>query len=186
MRDWQESTLIEYRDVRPDEVQRIADIDRSEHIDGAYAVVNGALELTDANEDAPTWSDRVRSEYAARLRETIDAGGHVVGAFSAGRMVGFASLEEAGVGGDPALLKLDMLYVSAESRGLGIGGALTEKVAVAARSKGAAALYISATPTRRTVDAYLRMGAELLAAPDAELFALEPEDVHLVLRIEPR
>lgn len=60
---------------------------------------------------------------------------------------------------------------------------LTELAASRARSLGAAALYISATPTRGTVDAYLRMGAQLLRAPDPELFAREPEDIHLCLSL---
>ncbi len=76
-----------------------------------------------------------------------------------------------------------MLYVSAEYRGRRIGRSLTQMTANLARSLGAVALYISATPTRGTVDAYLRMGANLLQAPDQELFAREPEDVHLCLTL---
>jgi hypothetical protein len=33
------------------------------------------------------------------------------------------------------------------------------------------------------VQAYLRCGARLLQPPDAELFRLEPEDVHLVIEL---
>ena len=43
--------------------------------------------------------------------------------------------------------------------------------------------YVSATPSSATVDAYLRLGAELLERPDPELFAEEPEDIHLCLRL---
>ena len=78
-------------------------------------------------------------------------------------------------------MKLDMLYVSAGYRGRGIGRMLTEKAANLARSLGATTLYISATPTRATVDAYLRMGAQVLRVPDPASFALEPEDIHLSL-----
>ena len=42
---------------------------------------------------------------------------------------------------------------------------------------------VSSTPTRATVDAYIRMGAERCPEPDPELFAREPEDIHLVLRL---
>jgi hypothetical protein len=52
-----------------------------------------------------------------------------------------------------------------------------------ARSLGARVLYISAAPTRRTVEVYLHMGARLLEAPDPELFAREPEDIHLALSL---
>ena len=52
-----------------------------------------------------------------------------------------------------------------------------------ARERGATSLYISATPTRGTVDAYLSMGAKLLVSPDPEILAREPDDIHLVLKL---
>jgi hypothetical protein len=46
-----------------------------------------------------------------------------------------------------------------------------------------AALYISARPTRNSVDAWRRIGAVLATAPDRDLLALEPDDIHLILVI---
>jgi hypothetical protein len=40
-------------------------------------------------------------------------------------------------------------------------------------------LYVSATPTRGTVDFYVSQGFTPLATPDERLFALEPEDIHM-------
>jgi hypothetical protein len=40
-------------------------------------------------------------------------------------------------------------------------------------------LYISATPSEHTIDFYLTLGCTLVDAPDPELFAREPEDIHL-------
>ena len=51
----------------------------------------------------------------------------------------------------------------------------------AARELGAAFLYVSAAPTRHTVEFYLRCGARLAEDPDPELLALEPHDIHLEL-----
>ncbi|MDN7425526.1 hypothetical protein QZM72_04135 [Burkholderia sp. AU45388] len=48
-----------------------------------------------------------------------------------------------------------------------------------ARAMGAARLYVSATPSRRTIDFYLRLGFTVNPSPDPELYALEPEDIHL-------
>ena len=48
---------------------------------------------------------------------------------------------------------------------------------------GAQGLYVSATPSRHTVDFYTGLGCELLAVPDPELLRLEPEDIHLCLRL---
>ena len=48
-----------------------------------------------------------------------------------------------------------------------------------AHRRGARFLYISATPSRRAIDFFLRLGAAVAAAPAPELFQLEPEDNHL-------
>lgn len=170
-----------YRDLAPDEAHLLGTIDRSERIDGTYRMADGLLEFDEKREDVPSWSGVYLAGYVARLRTLIDSGGRALAAWDASRLVGVGSLDVFGVGGDPAVMKLDMLYVSANHRGRGIGRTLTEKIAKLARSLGARALYISATPTRGTVDAYVRMGARVLATPDPEMLAREPEDIHLAL-----
>ncbi len=45
---------------------------------------------------------------------------------------------------------------------------------------GASGLYISSIPNKNTVDFYLAQGCRLADKPDPALFALEPEDIHLV------
>ena len=174
---------IVYRELQVHEAKLLGTIDRSEHINGIYRVMNGALTLDDARFDAPSWSSAELAGYIARLQALIDSGGRGFAAWDERRLVGIGSLDVSGVGGDGAVMKLDMLHVSAEYRGRGIGRTLTEMVANLARSLGARALYISATPTRNTVDIYLRIGARLLGAPDRELFAREPEDIHPALSL---
>ena len=56
---------------------------------------------------------------------------------------------------------------------------LFEQACAVARTWGAALLYVSATPTENTVNFYLRRGCRLASTPDLELFAQEPEDIHL-------
>jgi GNAT superfamily N-acetyltransferase len=65
----------------------------------------------------------------------------------------------------------------------GIGRQLPWRLAERARRVGATGLYVSATPTRDTVDAYRHMGAIVLETPDPALLALEPDDIHLLLPI---
>jgi len=60
-----------------------------------------------------------------------------------------------------------------------LGTQLFERAKAAARERGARRLYISASPSENTVNFYLRLGCEVAAAPDPELFELEPEDIHL-------
>ena len=56
---------------------------------------------------------------------------------------------------------------------------LFEMACVMARRWGARRLYISATPSENTVNFYIRLGCFVTDEPDAELFAFEPEDIHL-------
>lgn len=176
--------MTDLRELRPDELSCLASIDRSETIDGQYRVVDGALQLVSTHLEAGAWPPAERDAYAGRLRELQAAGGSVFGAWDGGTLLGFVSLDVGGVGGDPGLLKLDMLYVSAGQRGRGLGRALTEQAMARARELGARALYISATPTRATVAFYLGLGARLADRPDTALLALEPDDIHLLLPLD--
>ena len=169
--------MIDIRRLARGDTLPLADIDRSEFVDGIYRVHDGVMRLDPANFESPGWSASDNEEYDRRVRALQTDGGHVVAAWDGDRLVGFATLDASGVGGEQSIHKLDMLYVSRSQRGQGIGRRLTTEVRDIARALGAASLYISATPTRATVDAYLRLGARVLARPDPELFAQEPEDV---------
>ena len=95
------------------------------------------------------------------------------------RIAGIAVLDTAWRGERRDLLQLEMLHVGRDHRDRGLGTRLFEQARALARSWGAAGLYISATPSENTVRFYQRRGAVLLSAPDADLFAREPDDVHL-------
>jgi N-acetylglutamate synthase-like GNAT family acetyltransferase len=73
--------------------------------------------------------------------------------------------------------------VSRRRRGAGLGLTLFEKAVARARALGARRLYVSATPSESTVGFYLRRGCRVTDDVDAELFELEPEDIHLELEI---
>ena len=104
----------------------------------------------------------------------------MLGAFDGDRLVGFAiyqpSLSEA-------LANFAVLHVTRTYRRKGIAWALTNEVVRLARADGARRLYVSATPTRAIVDFYRKQGFEPLATPDERLFALEPDDIHMELRL---
>ena len=52
-----------------------------------------------------------------------------------------------------------------------------------ARELGAGSLYVSATPSENTVDYYRHLGCVVTREVDPELYALEPEDIHLTYAI---
>ena len=78
---------------------------------------------------------------------------------------------------------LALLHVSRAHRRQGIASLLSAEVARLARADGARLLYVSATPSDSAVGFYRSVGFEPTDAPNPELFALEPDDIHMTLEL---
>ncbi|MBP5141148.1 GNAT family N-acetyltransferase, partial [Pseudomonas chlororaphis] len=118
------------------------------------------------------------------LQACEQSGGWLYGVFDEQRLVAAAVVDclvihNAGL----QLRQLKFLHVSQAYRGRGLGQRLFGLATEQARRMGGEGLYVSATPSRNTVDFYRRLGCELLSAPDPALYRLEPEDIHLYLRL---
>ena len=100
----------------------------------------------------------------------------------------YIALENDKVIGFIALLKklngpymiLDMMHVSSEYRGLGIGRKLFEAGKSEARKAGAKALYISACSSEETIAFYRAMGSVLASNPIKEVVEEEPFDLQMI------
>jgi predicted N-acetyltransferase YhbS len=92
---------------------------------------------------------------------------------------GVAILDSKFIGEPRDMLQLRFLHVSQAYRDQGLGRRLFKKAKDVAWQKGAKRLYISATPSEHTVNFYLHLGCRVTRQPDPELFALEPDDIHL-------
>jgi GNAT superfamily N-acetyltransferase len=163
------------------ELTQLAAIDRAEEIDGHYVVEHGALCYVAAPVTVRGWYPAEAQGYIERLRDVVCRGGIVVGSWDGEQLVGVAALDVRPVGGDARTMDLDLMHVSRAYRGRGVARRLIAMLAERAAARGATALYISATPTRNTVDAYVRIGARLADPPDPLLLAREPDDIHLLL-----
>jgi GNAT superfamily N-acetyltransferase len=172
--------LVE-RQLLVTELDAFATIDRSEQIDGHYVVEHGALRYVAAPVTARGWYPAEAERYVDRLCDVVRHGGIVVGAWDGEQLVGVAALDVRPVGGDARTMDLDLMHVSRPHRGRGVARRLIAMLAEQATALGATALYISATPTRNTVDAYVRIGARLADPPDPVRLAREPDDIHLLL-----
>ncbi len=172
---------MDYRTLGPAEAELLRQIDRSERVEEVYSVRDGLLALRPERWEVKGFDPPELEQLVERQRRLCAAGGALLGAFEAGRIVGMASVERKLRGPARDRVKMDILYVSASFRGRGVARRLLELSAAAAGGMGAAFLYLSATPSRHTVDFYLRCGARLVAQADPELLALEPEDIHLEL-----
>lgn len=172
---------IVYRNLKENELDRIKEIDRAEHILESYEFKNDQLVLM-STPSLVTSFDQKELEYLIKCQSSILAdGGEVIGAWDEHNLVGVASVENKPRGHLGEYCKMDILYVSNRYRGKKIGHQLVYECKQIAKKFGAKKLYISATPTKATVDFYIKEGAVIIKNTDPELFELEPLDIHLEL-----
>jgi len=79
------------------------------------------------------------------------------------------------------MLQMIFLHVSQNNRRKGTARKLVEEIVKVAKERGAERLYISATPSDLAIGFYIGLGCKLAPKVDKELYAKEPEDIHLVL-----
>ena len=79
---------------------------------------------------------------------------------------------------------LDMMHVSSECRGQGIGRRLFEAGKDEARKNGAEALYISACSSEETIAFYRAMGSDLTNNPIKEIADKEPFDLQMICPVK--
>lgn len=157
------------------------EVDRSETIDAIYVQRGVHLELRRGDFSSPPWDPDGDGEHSvtevhAALVGWSERGATAVGAFDSDAMVGIGVvLPHLRLG----VAQLAFLYVTAGRRGAGIGVRLCNALEQVAREAGDGSLVVSATRSLNTVRFYERRGFRPMPEPLPELFALEPEDVHL-------
>ncbi|RPJ24180.1 MAG: GNAT family N-acetyltransferase [Chloroflexi bacterium] len=165
--------------LRRDEILHIWQIDRREVIENTYSLREGKLVLAPEHYDMQGWPPGEAEHYTPILLDCYDRGGFFWGAFENDTLVGVSVLESKFIGAGQDALQLKFLHVHRDLRGIGLGTKLFNLAAEKAKALGARKLYISATPSEHTVNYYLKLGCVLATEIDPELFALEPEDIHL-------
>ena len=171
--------MLTARQLTRQELSHIWDIDRREVIDNIYYFENGGLVLKPEHYDMQGWPPGEADLYTPILLDCFDRGGWFYGLFEGDHLVAAVTVESKFIGPRHDLLQLKQLHVSSAYRDRGLGRQLFELAKDEARRRGARGLYISATPSEHTVNFYMRLGCILSACPDPDLFALEPEDIHL-------
>ena len=167
------------RSLQRDEIPLIWQIDRSEIIHNIYQLRDGKLVLIPDYFDAQGWPPNEAEHYTPILTDCLDRGGSFWGVFEGEKIIGTAVLESKFIGSKHDMLQLKFLHVSHKHRKQGLGKKLFNLAAEKARSLGAKKMYISATPSENTINFYMRLGCALATEIDPDLFALEPEDIHL-------
>ncbi len=171
--------MITGRALSRDEIEKVWTIDRREVIDAVYYLENGELVLRPEHYDMRGWPAGESAKYTPVLEACYDARGWFYGLFEDEELVAVAVLDNKFIGKKKHMLQLKFLHVSNGYRSMGLGKKLFVLAADEARRRGAGRMYISATPSERTVGFYLGLGCGVTDEPDPELFALEPKDIHL-------
>lgn len=172
--------MLQARQLQRHEIEKIWTIDRREVIDHVYHIENGVLTLKAEHYDVTGWPEGEIEDYRPVLEECYDQGGWFYGLFEEQQLIGVVVLESRFIGEKQDTLQFKFFHVSSAYRGRGLGRQLFDEARHKAREKGAKWLYISATPSEHTVHFYQQQGSILAEKPDPDLFAFEPDDIHLV------
>lgn len=173
----------EIRELGVAEIGLIGDIDRSEHVHVQYAVVDGTLvERPVSTTDIPSWDPVGSDPYSvaaqiAFCEPLIRRGASFLGAFDRSQVCGLVVVDALF---EPPMAWLAFLYVSRPHRGRGVASALWDAATDKATAAGATSMYVSAVPTGSAVGFYLSRGCRLASPVHPELYADEPDDIHLI------
>jgi GNAT superfamily N-acetyltransferase len=177
----------EIRMLGAGDVSRIAEIDRSEHVDVEYGVENGRLSPRPASFTmVPPWDPRGDGFHSVAamigfIEPLVAGGAALLGAFDGDELLGLAVVDDDF---EPRMAWLALLHVSRPHRRRGVASALWETAASIARDAGATSIYVSATPTGSAVGFYSSRGCEPAKPVHPKLYELEPDDIHLVCALE--
>lgn len=170
---------MDIRKIARTELEQVRNIDRSEVIDHVYYYKKGELVLEQEHHEVPGWKPEVIDKHIVYLYDLFDRGGEIYGAFDNLTLIGIMALENRFIGKAQDQLELYFLHIRNNFRGKGVGQALFKIALEEARKLGASKLYISASPSKSSVEFYLNLGCKLASEVIPELFEREPEDIHL-------
>jgi len=174
--------MIVIKRLENSDIARIAEIDRSEHVTSAYVYQNGTLEKTSVDWHVPPWftdhdGDHSIAEKIRLETPILEEGGVLLGAFDGDRLAGMAVLRYRLT---DTMAELALLHVSREYRRQGIAKRLTQEVCRLAKEDGAQSVYVSSSPSKPAVEFYLGQGFHPTEEVNPELYALEPDDIHMI------
>ena len=104
------------------------------------------------------WDEEKRLWLADYLRQQIQRGGAVIGAYDGELLIGFCSVDGYLYGSTAKYANLTMLFVDDRFQRKGIGKSLFTEICKHAAKIGAEKLFISAIPSVETIAFYFNLG----------------------------
>ena len=175
-----EREKIIYRVLERDEIRRLNEIDRYEIIEEVYYFRDGKLILEKEYSEIIDISGI--SEVIEDYIEDYDDNGTFIGAFDGEKLVGLGGISGNLIGENKNMIQLTSLWVSNKYRKKGIGGQLISMLKEIAKQSNAEKLYVSAAPSKNTVDFYRGVGFDL-TTPVKELFESESDEIPMDMKL---
>ncbi len=168
--------MITYREITIDEIyQHILEVDVSEHGEFIYLWQDGELATKALVWDRPPRTAETWQENWASVLPL--PGVKAWGAFEGDVMVGIIVYRPYLT---EEMAQLDALFVDKDHRQQGIATHLTQLLEQQAMLDGHTYLYVSASESKSAVGFYISQGFVPTQAAHPELFALEPNDIHMI------
>lgn len=178
---------IAYRALLANEVTRIREIDRTERVRIGYRVEGDTLIRMNVVWDSSPWREEGDEHSFPHMIHFLEGilgnKGSMLGAFDGDRLVGLAAFRPHL---SETMAELALLHVTNGYRRLGIASHFFDEIVKMAHQTGATQLYVSATPSESAVGFYTSRGFVWTQTPHPELFALEPEDIHMIKPLAPQ
>lgn len=173
---------ITVREMKPEEIVRIAEVNRSEQVKALYLAERQddgftlclRREPKDPPISTPHWDEKGVKHRINLWRPELDKGGTMLGAFDEDRLAGFAIL---GPKRRDNSAQVAAMFVDSRYRRTGIGSLLKRELEKKAREAGITALYLYSNPTESSVNFYLKHGYKIISIVDKTLISHLPWDV---------
>lgn len=149
---------------------------RHQVIDKVLRNKNGVL-VEENDHWIEDWDEEKLSQINKNVSDIVKKGGVLIVAYDDTQLVGFACLVNELFFDE--YMNLDLIHVSYDYRGLGIGKNLFHLIENQARNLGAKKLYISAHPSVESQSFYQSVGCVLAKKIHKGLFEHEPLDIQL-------
>ncbi|MEM7028618.1 MAG: GNAT family N-acetyltransferase [Chloroflexota bacterium] len=164
-------------------INRLGEIDRAEFVRFSYRYQNGELITQPENFQVPRWDKDEVAKHVKQWGAELERGGILYGALDGDTLAGVSMLGHRFLGENQDHMQLYILFVSHDYRRQGLATKLMSMVEQAAIERGARYLYISATESESAVGFYRSQGCVLADKVDPDLYAKEPEDIHMVKKL---
>lgn len=171
---------IQYRNIAYSDLstELFSAFTRTQVVTDCWRIVNGTW-VIQSDPFIDDWDEMDRIFLVQCLKNTLQTGGLLHGAFAGNQLKGFVSVESTLFGSEKQYADLTSIHVSQEMRGLGIGRNLFEAAKRYARKAGAKKLYISAHSAVETQAFYRSMGCVAALEREKRHIEQEPFDCQL-------